>query len=73
MEKDYKVELALEILQSKMANLINSKQNSSTLRGSGFLFLGIRSRCRVDVSLFEFMCRTGLGGKTHPPQSDPSV
>ena len=28
MEKDYKVELALEILQSKMANLINSKQNS---------------------------------------------
>lgn len=28
MEIDYKVELALEILQSKMARLINSKQNS---------------------------------------------
>lgn len=28
MEVNYKVELALEILQSKMANLINSKQNS---------------------------------------------
>ena len=28
MKIDYKVELALEILQSKMARLINSKQNS---------------------------------------------
>lgn len=28
MEIDYKVELALEILQSKMARLINSKQSS---------------------------------------------